>query len=822
MKRGISKRKRGILIWLSRITAILIAVCMTLLFAGSYITINTQTSQYHYLLPQYQRNQVPFEDSELFSDLFNDSINNITRTCVIKNQLETNEKYNGKKIIDITSYANRTDVLIDDRVTAEYYLDDLIKWGNYGFDFKTISGTPKELDQYYENLYKKKQSDNTDFDESNYLSPGDKDFTDNTVVEDGAIEVDTFNILIPRYTSTEGKDLIEYAKNREEYGKLVDNLKVAAQNLFQNYTEYVKYNKIYSDGNTNIRYCYQMIDGNKVIRYNNLHEDLDDFSDDNITALFNKYRKFISYNPAKMQISTNANINAEQMRNIIASYEYSFPDNSRVWIAIDDSYQYNDVFKTAYNEYSHMNPNYYVYLIILFIAIAIHLLSIIILTIYEGRSQNFEENKIILKKGDKIPLEIFILLILIIIYASYYGIYGIYERFVLTSFKGYAPCIVFGISSFVLNLVYLSFYLCTVRKIKDRHFFRNSIIYSLGKKIKEGFLETYDNGQLVTRTWLPYLLFLSLNLVLVLIGTLGIIIAFLFDIIVGTFIYKDNKSRQKILDGIENIRDGDFNYQIQTDNLHGDNLMLANSVNSIGKGIRKAVETSMKDERLKADLITNVSHDIKTPLTSIINYVDLIKREQIENSKIKGYVDVLDAKSQRLKQLTDDLVEASKISSGNITLNFEKINFVELVNQSLGEFSEKFEEKQLQFVVHLPDQPVYILADSRRIFRVIENLYNNIYKYAMERTRVYVDMTETDTDQREVILSIKNISAQPLNIKAEELTERFIRGDVSRGTEGSGLGLSIAKNLTQALNGEFNILLDGDLFKVILIFKETE
>ena len=141
---------------------------------------------------------------------------------LIKNQLETNEKYNGKKIIDITSYANRTDVLIDDRVTAEYYLDDLIKWGNYGFDFKTISGTPKELDQYYENLYNKKQSDNTDYDESNYLSPGDNDFTDNTVVEDGAIEVDTFNILIPRYTSTEGKDLIEYAKNREEYGKLVE------------------------------------------------------------------------------------------------------------------------------------------------------------------------------------------------------------------------------------------------------------------------------------------------------------------------------------------------------------------------------------------------------------------------------------------------------------------------------------------------------------------------------------------------------------------------------------------------------------------------
>lgn len=822
MKKGISKRKRVILIWLSRITAVLIAVCMTLLLAGSYITINTQTSQYSYLLSQYHRNQIPFEDSDLFSDLFNDSINNITRMCVIKNQLETNEKYNGKKIIDITSYANRADVLIDDRVTAGYYLDDLIKWGNYGFDFKTISGTPKDLDKYYENLLNEKQTENTDLDESNYLSQEDNDFADNTVVEDEAIEVDTLNILIPRYTSAQGKDLIEYAANREEYNNLVDNLKVASQNLFQNYTEYVKYNKIYSDGNTNIRYCYQMVDGNKVIRYNNLHESLNDFTVDDITALFNKYRKFISYNPAKMQINTNANINAEQMRNLIASYEYSFPDNSRVWIAIDDSYQYNDIYQTAYNEYIHMNPNYYSYLIILFIAFAMHFLSIIILTIYEGRSQNCEEKKTILKKGDKIPLEVFIILILIIIYASYHGIYGIYERFELTSFKGYAPCIVLGIFSFILNSVFLSFYLCTVRKIKDRHFFRNSIIYSLGKKMKEGFLETYDNGQLVTRTWLPYLLFLSLNLVLVLLGTLGIMIAFLFDLVLGTFIYMNNKSRQKILKGIENIRDGDFNYQIQTDNLHGDNLLLANSVNSIGKGIRKAVETSMKDERMKADLITNVSHDIKTPLTSIINYVDLIKREQIENPKIKGYVDVLDAKSQRLKQLTDDLVEASKISSGNITLNFEKINFVELVNQSLGEFSEKFEEKQLQFVVHMPDQPVYILADSRRIFRVIENLYNNIYKYAMERTRVYVDMTETDTNQREVVLSIKNISAQPLNINAEELTERFIRGDISRGTEGSGLGLSIAKNLTQALNGEFNIVLDGDLFKVILKFKETE
>ena len=178
---------------------------------------------------------------------------------------------------------------------------------------------------------------------------------------------------------------------------------------------------------------------------------------------------------------------------------------------------------------------------------------------------------------------------------------------------------------------------------------------------------------------------------------------------------------------------------------------------------------------------------------------------------------MLEAKSQRLKQLTDDLVEASKISSGNITLIMEKINLTELLHQSLGEFSEKFEEKNLQIVEDCQGDAFYIEADSRRIWRVIENLFHNICKYALEGTRVYLDMAQAP-EKDEVVLSLKNISAQRLNIRAEELTERFIRGDVSRSTEGSGLGLSIAKNLTELQNGTFEIYLDGDLFKVTLTF----
>ncbi len=324
----------------------------------------------------------------------------------------------------------------------------------------------------------------------------------------------------------------------------------------------------------------------------------------------------------------------------------------------------------------------------------------------------------------------------------------------------------------------------------------------------------------MAKSWLPYIIFLMINFIFSLLGWKGIALAGCFDLAFGVLIYRNTRDRQRIVEGIEKIREGEFKHKVDENHLHGDNLVLARAVNSIGEGIRVAVETSMKDERLKADLITNVSHDIKTPLTSIINYVDLIKRENIESDKVKGYVEVLDSKSQRLKQLTDDLVEASKISSGNISLQWEQINLVELVNQTIGEFSEKFEQKSLTPVIQYTGNAMYIEADSRRIWRVVENLFNNIVKYAMEGTRVYIEMSDlSDGDgKRYVEFSLKNISAQPLNINADELTERFIRGDVARSTEGSGLGLSIAKNLTEAQKGTFQIVLDGDLFKVILTF----
>ena len=197
------------------------------------------------------------------------------------------------------------------------------------------------------------------------------------------------------------------------------------------------------------------------------------------------------------------------------------------------------------------------------------------------------------------------------------------------------------------------------------------------------------------------------------------------------------------------------------------------------------VASAMKSERLKTDLITNVSHDIKTPLTSIINYVDLLKRENLQDPKIQGYLDVLEAKAQRLKTLTEDVVEASKVSSGNISLEMMDVNLVEMVNQTIGEFSEKMEAKKLTIVASLPEEQAIVHVDGRRMWRVLENIFNNAAKYAMPGTRVYADLR---VNEGKVSFSLKNVSENPLNINAEELTERFIRGDVSRSTEGSGTG----------------------------------
>ncbi len=289
----------------------------------------------------------------------------------------------------------------------------------------------------------------------------------------------------------------------------------------------------------------------------------------------------------------------------------------------------------------------------------------------------------------------------------------------------------------------------------------------------------------------------------------------LYLIFVPRYVIKHVSHLNGIIIGAEEIASGNLNHTIY-ENGKGGLSRLANSINNMSSGYRKSVEEQVKSERLKTELITNVSHDLKTPLTSIINYIELLKKEDIPD-EAKDYVGILDRKAQRLKALIDDLFEASKMTSGAIELDIEKLDVVSLLKQSLGEYDEKIKSSTLDFKINTPEKPIYAELDGKKTWRVFENLISNILKYSMPSTRVYIDISETDNN---VIITMKNISNHELDFDSQELFERFIRGDKSRNTEGSGLGLAIARSITELQGGRLDIEIDGDLFKSIVYFRK--
>lgn len=273
---------------------------------------------------------------------------------------------------------------------------------------------------------------------------------------------------------------------------------------------------------------------------------------------------------------------------------------------------------------------------------------------------------------------------------------------------------------------------------------------------------------------------------------------------------------KKLQAASEAMAAGEENYVVDTSHMFGAFKEHGENLNSLSQGIAKAVEERMKSEHLKTELITNVSHDLKTPLTSIINYADLICEERPENPKIAEYAEVLLRQSGRLKKLLEDLVEASKATTGNLEVNLEPCEVDVLLSQAVGEYQQKMGEKGLELRVSQPEEPIQILADGRHLWRIFDNLLNNICKYAQENSRVYLSVEQRGTAVR---IIFRNMSKYALDISAEELEERFVRGDKSRHMEGNGLGLSIAKSLAELQKGRMDIVIDGDLFKVVLEFQ---
>ena len=669
--------------------------------------------------------------------------------------------------------------------------------------------------------------------------------------DNGGVRV-LVNMLEERYQTINDKNLKDCVKDWAEYVTYCDWVQQTVEDLSYNYNEYLGFQGRYTAENTNIAYHFEMSMMGESVRVSNLSldtwEGLDEYYREN-------YGRYIIYRPENMIFESNAGtavFNEQAIFDAFARYEYAYPETARIWLGVDTSYPLPDYFEEADAAYSLLHP----YANPLVITCAVGLLLWFVLLLYlsvktgwrapkQGKGSTAETKKqeaeLVLNWFDDIPTEIAAGMgagfAVVLFYA---GMWWVTEYFrgngldVICAHR-FRTAIFSGTFVLICSLTFCLFWYSLLRRIKAHTLLQNSLLRLMWQKVvrrpaialKKLLLKLYDNSGVFFRSLfiLGGIMFINLALSVLFCRAWWyrdirrVIVYFLLICFIDAGIlciwFFHHLKRKKIIEGIVKIREGELDYQVPTNDMHGENRQLAEAVNSIGAGIKAAVETSMKDERLKADLITNVSHDIKTPLTSIINYVDLLKREKIEEEPIKGYIEVLENKSQRLKQLTDDLLEASKISSGNIVLNLEDIDLTELLKQAMGEFSEKFEEKNLTIIESFSGKVVHIEADSRRIWRVIENLLNNVCKYALPGTRVYLDM---EAEQQNVTLSVKNISAQPLNIPADELTERFIRGDVSRSTEGSGLGLSIAKNLTELQNGRFRIYLDGDLFKVTLTF----
>ena len=521
----------------------------------------------------------------------------------------------------------------------------------------------------------------------------------------------------------------------------------------------------------------------------------------------------------------DTNIELLNQDNLKYSYEYAY-----YVTAEDNGYMDKYDIYTSYDEtnigiYTNYGINKILYQYMLehkttpIYSIIVSGIALIIIAIYLVNSIGHKEgtDEIVLNRMDEIPYEIVTIvgLILLCIFLSIAVSLGeasnaiIIAVGVLCYLICYAICAIWGVT--------------TIKRIKAKQFLKSFLTYRIirwiYRKIKKYFEVIDQKASGEKRLFRYYLIFLFVSILLAttMITGIGILLLIIFWIWVYYKMKKYIIQQDKIKNALKEIYEGKQEVYLSTDELEGVLKEMAIYVNDIAGGFSNAIAESMKSERLKTELITNVSHDIKTPLTSIINYVDLLKKEEIENDKIKEYIEILDKKSQRLKKLTEDLIEASKVSSGSVKLNIESINIKELFNQCIGEFKDKFEEKNLKIEVSMPNKEIRINADNRYMYRIIENLFSNITKYALEASRVYIDMEE---EQRNLKISIKNISKDKLNISSDELMQRFVRGDRSRYTEGSGLGLSIAKSLTELQGGTFNISIDGDLFKVDMTWKE--
>lgn len=714
-------------------------------------------------------NQESYEDTPMFSEQLRSDITNIFNYVNYKDLFETDGEIDYSKDILSVRYNNKRDVT--------YTLDELVRYA-------------KTRGFYLDNNFKVVKNQSGD------------------IVPDRESLVINWKAYMPNEV---------YMEPGDQFATLEELSREVLEKLGEYYT--IRFNFIEKPTNLYFRVTYQDSRQNTSVYTN-----ADNMTFEEISHL----GKFLYLTGDTISPVTNILSPPNDVATLLEKNNPYDNFNSSIIVAIDTAYPHADTYAEDAQRYRIMHKRYVDGFIMLIIGILGCIGSAVYLAPVSGHKTK-GSREISLHHFDKVPTEAGVLLYLAALWAALYAGRMIGYPIIHLLFKSYHWAYLEQLSQgAVIYVVSLTAVFSVIRRYKAAVLWKNSIV----NRFCNGFSAYLLNHSFKTRTSLCYLIFLAVN-----IGSIVFLchlyysrnaainfawfwgasaVLALIDLAVFLKLLQTSMEKDKIDEALKTISTGDTGYKVDLDFFSGKELAVAESINNISSGLENALQEKVKSERLKADLITNVSHDIKTPLTSIINYVDLIKREHIQDPKIQKYLEVLDQKSQRLKTLTEDLVEASKASSGNVKLEMANIDLVELVWQTNGEFEEKFAMRHLELVTQLPDAVLLIEADGRRLWRVLENLYNNACKYAMEYTRVYVDIRQEDDL---AVFTIKNVSANPLNINADELTERFVRGDVARTTEGSGLGLSIAKSLTELQNGSFNLYIDGDLFKAQISFQ---
>lgn len=827
--------------------------------------------------------QQPFEESQEFNYMVENYMDDVLTQIRLENLFETDGMMNRNKEIDVMEYS-KNDTANGENVSGiAYSLEELINWGedfdsaesdNYAKNSVIVCQKPEGTYEYYytsdfmtrveSGVFDIIMQDGSDVDgflqelqNGKYTSSGFYNF-DIVDMEGNILYTDCWNFgsaLIEKYAPQGAENLLQVVNNSPRLnGKLsviYDDLAYTLGNIYSDYQNYQMGFEHLEEGNTNFTYIYANNDTKKVVTNKTSYENYAELEKNVQNLISEKDVKYMVIYPKLKDFNSNMNVSKSDKWEKLRSYSSEKKWNSVFAVAVDTTYTIQDQFYQNKVAYDNNIPYFKGTTWLLVLSIILFLGATIWLTLEAGRTA--EDEELHLNGFDHWKTEIAaVLIVLIWIVGSYIGIHfwngniytmindiptylkdgGTYFEYYYArgmdvssaymSASLYLPSLsiaelaeIYFYGVFTLGCFFMG-YVSLIKRIKGRNLWKNSLL----RVIVRFIYKIYDNRKKTTKTVLLLCGFFLVQGIAVLFRNgVTMLLVLLADVGVFYVVLNGLLLKEKLKKGIEEIALGNMEYQIPLQGLRGENLKLAEMINGIANGFHMAVEEAMKNERLKTDLITNVSHDIKTPLTSIINYVAILKQSDIADPKIQGYLDILEAKAQRLKTLTEDVVEASKVSSGNISLEYMDVDLVEMIQQTEGEMAEKFEARNLKMIVNLPAEPAVVHVDGRRMWRVLENIFGNAAKYAMPGTRVYADLKlEEDT----VDLSLKNVSEHQLNISADELTERFIRGDLSRSSEGSGLGLSIAQSLTTMQGGTFNLYLDGDLFRVNIRFPRVK